>query len=105
VKMLRNAGFLISSITEDSPGIDDSTVLAKAKTNSQIILTFDSDYGELIFKNKLPTPAGVVYFRFLPAHPGEAAKILLHILSLRHINLQQNFTIVQRNKIRQRPLP
>ena len=63
VNILRNAGILISSITEDSPGIDDRTVLAKAKANSQIILTFDSDYGEMIFKNKLPTPAGKVQRR------------------------------------------
>jgi hypothetical protein len=50
VHLLRQAGYEIASITEDSPGIEDPEVLARAVDEQQIILTFDRDYGELVYR-------------------------------------------------------
>ncbi len=52
IKFLRENGYEIISISEESSGIADSEVLQKASAENLIILTFDSDYGELIFKYK-----------------------------------------------------
>lgn len=105
VNYISESGFCISSITQSCPGISDEQVLRKARSESSIIITFDRDYGELIFKKALPSPKGILYLRFLPAYPEEAGKILLMLFKSRHIILENNFTIVERNKIRQRPLP
>jgi predicted nuclease of predicted toxin-antitoxin system len=105
VDYIRRSGFYISSITQNCPGISDEQVLSKAKSESSIIITFDRDYGELIFKKGLPSPGGILYLRFLPAYPEEPGKVLLTLFKSRHIKLENNFTIVERNKIRQRPLP
>jgi predicted nuclease of predicted toxin-antitoxin system len=50
VQLLRQANYDVASITEDSPGIEDPEVLARAVDEQRIILTFDRDYGELIFR-------------------------------------------------------
>ncbi len=36
-------------------------VLARAVDEQRIILTFDRDYGELIYRFRLPPPKGVIY--------------------------------------------
>ena len=41
VRVLREAGFDVASITEDSPGISDEGVLRRAHAENRIILTFD----------------------------------------------------------------
>ena len=64
VRNLRDFGLDIASIMEDSSGIKDTEVLARAVSENRIILTFDRDYGELIFRRFLPKPIGVIYFRY-----------------------------------------
>jgi predicted nuclease of predicted toxin-antitoxin system len=48
--ILRENGFIIKSVQEDYSGISDLEVMKIALELNLIILTFDSDYGELIFK-------------------------------------------------------
>ncbi len=64
VRLLREMNYDISSIMENSPGIPDAEVLSRSATENQIILTFDRDYGELIYLLKLPTPKGVILSDF-----------------------------------------
>ena len=45
------------------PGLSDHQVLELARAKQRILITNDSDFGELIFKDKLPH-SGVIYFRF-----------------------------------------
>ena len=80
---LRAEGYDVASILHDSPGIADDVVLARAVRESRIILTFDRDYGELIFQRKLPPPSGIVYFRFVPRTPEEPAERLIQLLERR----------------------
>ena len=62
VLFLRDLGYDIFSISEDSPSISDEEVLAKAYAEKRIVLTNDKDFGDLIFLNKL-SHKGVVLFR------------------------------------------
>ena len=105
VQLLRQANYDIASITEDSPGIEDPEVLARAVDEQRIILTFDRDYGELIARFRLPPPTGVIYVRFRPHTPEESAAILLTLFQTEELQLEGWFTIVERDGIRQRPLP
>jgi predicted nuclease of predicted toxin-antitoxin system len=104
IKILRKAGYEIASVIEDSPGAKDSKILARANREMRIILTFDRDYGELIYRLKLPCQYGVVYFRFAPLTPEEPAEYLLNLLNIKDLSLKK-FTVVERSQIRQRPLP
>jgi len=80
VRILRQAELEVASVTEDSPGIEDSEVLARAADEERVILTFDRDYGELIYRLRLRSPRGVIYLRFRPHTPEEPASILLNLL-------------------------
>ena len=46
----------------------------------RVILTFDRDGGELIYRLLLRSPRGVIYLRFRPHRPEEPASILLNLL-------------------------
>ena len=102
IQFLRNAGYNIASIIEDTPGAKDSDVLKRAHKETRVVLTFDRDYGELIYRHKSSAPAGVVYFRFNPSTPEEPAKILLDILEKGKISILGKFTVIERGRIRQR---
>lgn len=104
IRLLRNAGYNVASVSEDSSGTKDIVVLKQAHEEKRIILTFDRDYGELIYKYKLFIPAGVVYFRFDPATPEEPAEILLNILKKDEAPILDKFTVIERGRLRQRKL-
>jgi predicted nuclease of predicted toxin-antitoxin system len=104
VRILREAGHRVVSIVQDAPGSRDEDILRQAHIQRLIILTFDRDYGELIYRHRALTPAGVVYFRFAPATPSEPAEILLNILSKADLSVIGKFTIVEKGRLRQRTL-
>ena len=105
VRLLRQADLEVASVTEDSPGIEDAEVLARAADEQRVILTFDRDYGELIYRWRLRSPKGVIYLRFSPHTPEEPASILLNLLQTEVLQFEERFTVVDRDRIRQRPLP
>ena len=71
----------------------------------RVILTFDRDYGELIYRWRLRSPRGVIYLRFRPYTPEEPASILLILLQTEGLQFEERFTVVEGDRIRQRPLP
>lgn len=105
VRALSEAGHDIAAVALDSPGIPDEAVLEHAARESRVLLTFDSDYGDLLYKQGLRSPAGVVYLRFVPASPQEPAEYLLTLLQRTDISISDSFTVAERDRIRQRPLP
>jgi predicted nuclease of predicted toxin-antitoxin system len=100
--ILRKNGFAIKSIQEDHPGIADTEVMRIALELNLIILTFDSDYGELIFKYAKDNPPSVVYFREKGNNPEFAALSLIALLTNPSIVLSGAFTVIEANNIRQR---
>jgi predicted nuclease of predicted toxin-antitoxin system len=95
----------MAAVIEDSPGAKDADVLAHATHEERIILTFDRDYGELIYRLGMPTPVGVAYFRYDLPDPEESAEHLLRLLTVTGLSLEGKFTVVERGQVRQRPLP
>lgn len=61
------------------------------------------DYGELVFHQRLPPPAGVLYMRFEPESPTEPAAFIAR-LRQDGVELEGRFTMINRNGIRQRPI-
>jgi predicted nuclease of predicted toxin-antitoxin system len=105
VVSLRTAGHDVRSIAEDMSGASDRAVLALARSENRYLLTFDRDFGELIYRHGEAAPPGVIYFRFLPADPEELVRILAALLQRPEIRLEARLTVVTRDQVRQRPLP
>jgi predicted nuclease of predicted toxin-antitoxin system len=104
IKLLRQSGYEVVSVFEELRGIDDESVLEKAVEENLIILTFDSDYGKLLFHYNLKPPPAVVYFRFKSYTPDESANILLKELKNPKFKLEGYFSVVEKDGIRQRRL-
>lgn len=102
IKILRAAGFDVKSIAESNFGITDSEVIKIAQEENRIILTFDSDYGELIFRLATQDPPSVIYYRFKGAAPDAAGIILSKLIQAKHISLEGTFTVIEENNVRQR---
>ena len=73
VKALRDAGIDTASVSELSPGASDMDVLASAQTDDRILLTFDTDFGDLVFNRGARASHGVVLFRMALSNPTDLA--------------------------------
>lgn len=105
VKRLRQNGHDVVAVSEEMAGAKDQEVLARATEEERIILTFDRDYGELIYKHGLPIPDGIVYFRFEPSSPDQPAEYMLQLMATPdYLKLNGKFTVAEPGQIRQRPL-
>ncbi len=102
VKLLREAGYDVKSIAQDFQGISDPEVIQIAQKENRIILTFDKDYGELLFKNTTIKPPAVVFFRFKGMEPVYAGSLLKSVLESQNFELNNCFTVIDENNIRQR---
>lgn len=103
VRILRDLGQDVGSIAEDSPGVPDEEVVRRAREENRVIVTFDRDYGRLAFHRGVYPPAGVLYLRFTPNEPTEAAEFVERLMA-DGIELRGRFTTADRVRIRQRSL-
>jgi len=69
IRLLRDNGHFVKSISSDAPGIRDTEVIEIALNEKLIILTFDKDYGEIIFRYGASLPPSVIIFRFRGSGP------------------------------------
>ncbi|MCX6198680.1 MAG: DUF5615 family PIN-like protein [Bacteroidetes bacterium] len=104
IRKMREENFIVESVSEVMASVSDKIVLAHAAVNKQIILTFDKDYGHLIFKEKIPAPQGVLFFRFNPANPEEPFDIFKHFFVTHKTEITGWFIVVERDVIRKRKL-
>ena len=81
LRRLRESGLDVVSVLETDPGLHDSDVIGLARRLGRVLLTFDSDIGERIYKHRDPPPAGVVYLRLIQNDPEEAARVVLEIIA------------------------
>ncbi len=60
---LRASGLTVSAVAELMPGASDRAVLQHAHQQGLWVLTFDRDYGELVFARAVPPPPAIIYLR------------------------------------------
>ena len=103
VGALRRSGEDVVAVAEVSPGAADEDVLELARRQGRVIVTFDRDYGHLVFGRHLAPPAGVLYLRSLPESAEELATYVME-LKANGVQFEGRFTTVSRSGIRQRPM-
>ena len=102
VFLLRKAGYDITSVAVDNPSVSDVMVMQLAIHENRTILTFDRDYGELVFKHGHRPPAGVVYFRLKHFQPEQPGEMLLELIEKKQLSFDGQFTVFDEAAIRQR---
>ena len=99
---LREKGHDVLSIGMDNPSIMDSEIMDIATKEERTILTFDRDYGELIFRYNYKPDKGVIYLRLDEYEPEEPGIILQEIFKNIEIDLNRSLTVIDKNGIRQK---
>ncbi len=104
IQALRGAGYDVEAIVEFAAAAGDIEVLAHARVHGQIVITFDRDFGELIYHRNAPVPIGVLYIRLVASSPDDAGQTLVALLKFDGLKLAGQCTVVERERFRQRPL-
>jgi predicted nuclease of predicted toxin-antitoxin system len=95
------AGHDVLSIARTTPGINDRSVLDLARQMGRRLLTFDSDFGDLVFFHAAPPPVAILYFRMHPIIVKDVLEAALRALTE---TPDGHFAVVGREGTRLRPL-
>ena len=102
-RALRAAGADVLSVAEQAPGAADEIVLALACAERCWLVTFDGDFGDLLFQRRLPAPLAVVLLREPHYRPAEPAQWLLPLLASPN-DIDGYFCVWRSDGMRKRPL-
>lgn len=102
LQILRRRGFDIASLQEVKVGLSDEGALTLANRQGRILITYDKDFSELIFRRKLRA-GGVILLRFTLTSPEEVADRIESILKM-NIQFRNHFIIASKEKVRVIPL-
>jgi len=104
IKRLRGAGAEIFSVLEEFRGMSDEKIMKVSSGQRLTIITFDKDFGYLVFKSGVGAPYGVILLRIQMKSPDYIFKMLKWILFESGITFERNFVIVTESKVRVVPL-
>ncbi len=100
--VLRDRGYDVSWVAEGHAGSADEVVAAICDREERILLTFDKDFGDLVFRRGLSSGSSVVLLRIIP-EPRVVVEVI-HSLIERGILTVGVFCVVARDRVRVRPL-
>jgi predicted nuclease of predicted toxin-antitoxin system len=101
VNLLKKQRIDIISVTEFACGLSDREILELGKTKGRIIVTFDKDFGQIIFKEKVKTH-GLILLRFIPESPQQISKRIRQVLAAK-IRIENCVVIVKKDSVRVTP--
>ena len=99
VESLRQDHHVVLYVAEMSPSISDEEVLRLANDQQAVLLTFDKDFGELVFRQN-QAAHGVVLLRLHGLSPPEKAALVLKIAQEHEQEFRHAFTVVTPTKVR-----
>lgn len=99
VTALRQDGIEVHAIVESSPLIDDTSVLEIANEKQALLITEDKDFGELTFRMR-KKHCGIVLLKLSGLIIEEKIRLTRRIINDSTLPLANNFTVVDKSKIR-----
>jgi predicted nuclease of predicted toxin-antitoxin system len=104
VAALRGRGHDVFWARESLPGADDAVILEIAQREQRVVVTSDTDFGELAFRSGLPASCGVVLIRLDWTDPETDNQTVVTALTSRD-DWSGVFAVVERDRVRIRPIP
>jgi predicted nuclease of predicted toxin-antitoxin system len=99
----RGAGFDVAWMVELQPGASDEIVLSRAQRDDRVLITFDKDFGELIFRHDRAGSPGVILLRPRLRSPEIITAFIVTVLS-QPIDWTGHFTVAREGSLRVIPL-
>jgi predicted nuclease of predicted toxin-antitoxin system len=100
--LLRQSGIDVLAIGETHQGMPDADVLALARRTKRWLVTFDTDYADLLFRRRLPPPPAVLLLREPHYRAAEPASWILPLMQ-NPTDTDGLFCVVSRDRVRKRP--
>lgn len=101
---LRERGVDVISVQEDMPGASDETILMRAFETGRWLVTFDRDYGELVYSRACPSPPAILYIWQEPYSADRLAEWILNLLD-NPADATGYMVVIGEQTIRRRLLP
>lgn len=101
-RALRDAGHDVAFVAEVEPAADDRRVLALARAQQRVLVSFDADFGDLIYRQAVPPPPAVIYLRLHPIDGTTAAALVMQALTEPFTG---HFVVCTPDARRRRPFP
>ena len=102
LRLLRQSGFDVASIAEANPGRPDTDVLAIASAEGRTLLTFDKDFGDLVYRDG-HVHAGIVLLRLDDKTTPNTIRVLSALLADYDEQITGHFVVVTENSVRISP--
>ncbi|MBI2444057.1 MAG: DUF5615 family PIN-like protein [Candidatus Magasanikbacteria bacterium] len=100
VRWLRQAAHDVVAVLEIDANASDEKILRRAVREKRSIITYDKDFGELIFRHRR-SHWGVILLRVKDETPSTQQRVLYHFLSThREDEIQEHFWILTDADIR-----
>lgn len=100
---MRERGHDVLWITEASPGEPDDGILAEAILADRVLLTFDLDFGELVFRQKVASN-GIILLRIRSRNIDDLLARLGDAWPEIEARAAGHFVVVTASQIRLRPM-
>lgn len=98
-RWLRDQHHEVFSVYEEARGLDDTAIVHKAVSEGWILITNDKDFGEKVFRERLPH-RGVVFLRLDDERAANKIAILHHLLEAHADQLVDQFVVVTEAQVR-----
>lgn len=98
-RSLEQGGFDVISVAEVIPGASDNQVIEYARNERRIVVTFDKDFGSLVFQCR-EEHQGVILLRLQDETPTYVSGLLTQLLRQHGPELARHFTVVAKDSIR-----
>lgn len=101
VELLEESGHDVLSILRKYSGISDHEIIDLSNKEGRLIITFDKDFGFLIFAKGIHPTKGIIYLRDAELTPEKTAQVLIKLLESGN-SFDGNMNVVTEHFIRQR---
>lgn len=99
IEALRESDFDVLSVRESYTGVADDEILQVAVSEKAVILTYDTDFGELIFRFGWKSH-GVVLLRLSGLNFVEKINKTIFALRKHEAEFENAFTVISENAVR-----
>jgi predicted nuclease of predicted toxin-antitoxin system len=104
VRLLRAEGWDVIWVLEAMRAASDREVLVRARAEQRWLLTFDRDYGELVFVHGEAPPPAILYLRQDPYPAETPARMVMNALTDLDF-LRGHLVVLKESGIRRRAFP
>ena len=103
-RALRGLGHDCFAVAESDPHALDPDVMAQARREERVLVTFDSDFSRMIFKELRPAPPGVVYMQSRSEHATLVGELFVSLFREGALDPISRFIVIDLGGVRSIPL-